>query len=105
MGAPGVYNWKGSVVRFASYSEADGGGSAVRRRRRRAVDQSSELEEQDMIDAERTDVVEKYDYFGEQEWGWQWAGVRWHWDMSVGLKELPFSGLVEARSNPDWPAV
>ena len=66
MGAPGVYNWKGSVVRLASYSDqGHTGGSAQRRRRRREVEQGPVLEEQDALDARQTDVVNENDFFGK----------------------------------------
>ena len=90
MGAPGVYNWKGTVVRLASYSDlGDTGGSAVRRRRRRAAEQGPVLEEQDVIDARLTDVVEENDFFGERDGtgeggcvGWDWGDGFVGWGMS-----------------------
>ena len=68
MGAPGVYNWKGSVVRLAEPPESGGSAPNVRRRRQ-AERRSYDLGLTIIADAEKTDAVKENDYFGENQGG------------------------------------
>ncbi|XP_037082382.1 integrin alpha-PS3-like [Pollicipes pollicipes] len=65
IGAPGIYNWKGSVVRVSGVIDADfGPDQQRRRRRRRQLDPSLELSEFHVPNPYHINTVNENDYFG-----------------------------------------
>ncbi|XP_037083703.1 integrin alpha-PS3-like [Pollicipes pollicipes] len=63
MGAPGVYNWKGTVVRLSGDTYISVDSNQRRRRRRQALD-SQPLSVSRIPNPYLTDAVNEYDYFG-----------------------------------------
>ncbi|KAF0299492.1 Integrin alpha-9 [Amphibalanus amphitrite] len=63
LGAPGVYNWKGSVVRLSGDTDLNVGGNQ-RRRRRRQADYYQALSVPRILNSLFTEELEENDYFG-----------------------------------------
>ena len=60
LGAPGVFDWTGTLIRYSDFEEPGGGGGSSQRRRR----QANQLEQVIIPNPFHTKVLQKYDYLG-----------------------------------------